>query len=487
MASSPFINEFDSQMKRLVEINNIININIQARQAFSKEIVDKLGVISKSIKDLEGNIKGLLENIDRLRAELGGNEKATQDNLAHIAELEKETAYLRESLAKVIRERDTLMEDQRTLREQIDIQQREITRLDQENKTLVGQIQQLQNNIAVLEAELKKIQQQQPPIPPGPPGSPNPNLQDELNRVNAELATARADLAAATAELTRVTAELKARTDELAAATAELTRVRDELTAAQQNLAAARKQIYDLENATGIANEGARILTEEKERLEAKIKDATATIKTTMDNFNALMATIQAETPGQNAEIQKIIGQIEGDIANLQSYINGGPPPPRIPPGGGVSLAPNAPLTRESQITIKDNSGSNINISYPQFRDLMKKKIDQLNRSGNSVVKYQSILDEINLGTIRTAEELNQALSRAQIVLTGDHKGFRGGKNKKIKNKKTKKQKGGYIYNLNTKRRTLSSSRRSSSSKRSSRRRSSRRSSRNSSRRQTSM
>ena len=114
----------------------------------------------------------------------------------------------------------------------------------------------------------------------------------------------------------------------------------------------------------------------------------------------------------------------------------------------------------------------------------MDSKIRDLQRFPETKQRYQDILNKINARKISTAEALNQALRSERIVLTENHKGFRGGKNKKIKNKKTKKQikKGGYIYNLNTKRRTLTSSRRNTSSRRtpsknSSSRRSSRRSS----------
>ena len=198
-----------------------------------------------------------------------------------------------------------------------------------------------------------------------------------------------------------------------------------------------------------------------------------------MDSFTTLMDTIQREAPGQNAEVETILGDIERSIAGVESAIEGVgaqaaiPPPPPVP----VPAAPAAPpaaavipasaLAPNELISIKSHNGADITITLGDLRTKLNDKNRQLlRREPNN--KFKQAIDFLKTPGY-TQVSLANELKRLGIEIKNDT--LQGGKKKG-----TKKQKGGFIYNLHTKRRSSSSSRKSSSRRR-------RRSSRSSTRR----
>ena len=101
MATEQFITDFETQMKRLEEINIKIQANIDEKQQFSTRLLTKLREINVSIQTLGGNIRRLADTITDLRGQLGNNEqrnKALQEQIqlleARLAETERNITEL---------------------------------------------------------------------------------------------------------------------------------------------------------------------------------------------------------------------------------------------------------------------------------------------------------------------------------------------------------------------------------------------------------
>ena len=185
-----------------------------------------------------------------------------------------------------------------------------------------------------------------------------------------------------------------------------------------------------------------------------------------MDSFSALMDTIQRETPGQNAEVDTILGEIERSITAVQSAINGVsaqaamPPPaagPVLPIPAPSAPAPSAPapsaLSPNEVINIKSNTNVDTPITLGALRTKLNSKVLQPTfRQGDNKFK-QAVIFLRQPGL--TPQAITTELTRLGIVIKNDN--LQGGKKKR----RTKKQKGGFIYNAHTKRRSSSSSRKS--------------------------
>ena len=525
--------KFNDGVTRISEINEQIKTYTRNRKGFSQNLVERLNGIKKNIRDLEEYVDYLTGRIDNLQRDLSTNteeQRKLQDSLQQIdTERANTIKALQDSEAR-LRAATTEIEqkdrDIAALKVQTQQRYEQIQELQQQIQQQQQLQQQLQQQIQQLQQQIQKLQQQ----PPGqqPPGQQPPGQQPNVQQLTTDLQNAQQALVIAQKE--RDDAQ-----QALATAQADLINAQQALATAQEERDNALNGRTDLENNNIRLQETVDKLTKEIEgrqresdmlnqenlMLREEISKATNSINRTIDQLNASMTEMERETT-ESPEIQTLFGEIQESLKKVNDSMNrmgftpgsfspsarlppgGGvslapntpltdtsqitpgsfSPSVRLPPGGGVSLAPNTQLTDTSQITIKDNNGSDINISYLDFKQFMDSKIRDLQRFPETKQRYQDILNKINARKISTAEALNQALRSERIVLTENHKGFRGGKNKKIKNKKTKKQikKGGYIYNLNTKRRTLTSSRRNTSSRRtpsknSSSRRSSRRSS----------
>lgn len=480
MATEQFITDFETQMKRLEEINIKIQANIDEKQQFSTRLLTKLREINVSIQTLGGNIRRLADTITDLRGQLGNNEQRNKALQEQIQLLEARLAETERSINELTRERDEA-------RQQIDSARNEIA-------VAQSSIQVLQKRIEELEEELRRR-----PLPPGPPGPPGPEppgpeppappgpdvqaLQEEINNLRDQLTAAQE-----TMEQMRQAEEAQRQAAERAQA--ELLGAEQEIKALQVERESLIKRLQDLDR--------------QNIDLVRRIQSATLAIERAMDSFNLLMDNIQREAPAQNAQVDTILDEIERSIAAVQTAINNvdngavippplplspapplvssrppplpSSPPPVLPSGpppvpSSPPPAPPARLSDTDVTNIKSNTGVDTQISVGELKAKLNEKNKQLvSRDPNN--KFKQAINLLQAPGV-TLQDIPGILSRLRIVIKNGI--LQGGKKKR-----TKKLKGGYVYNLNTKRRSLSSA---SSNSRRRTRRSSRRSSKRSSRR----
>lgn len=452
MARPQFITDFETQMKRLDEINVRIQANINEKQQFSTILLAKLREINTSIQTLGGNIRRLADTITDLRGQLGNNEQLNKATQERIQLLEARLAESERNITELTRERDEAIQ-------QVESTRNEIAALQQ-------QIQVLQKRIEELEEELRK--RPLPPSPPGPepPLPPGPDvqaLQEEINNLRDQLTAAQETME----QMRQAEEAQRLRAD----------RAQSELLAAEQDVKRLEDEVRGLR---GHLQE----LDEQNADLVRRIKTATLAIQRAMDSFNLLMDNIQRETPAQNAQVDTILQEIERSIAAVQTAINNvdsqavippplplGPAPP-LPSGPAPPLPPGpapARLSDTDVTNIKSDTGVDTQITVGELKAKLNDKNRQLARRDPNN-KYKQAINRLQAPGV-TLQDIPGILSGLRIVIKN---GFlQGGKKKR-----TKKLKGGYVYNLNTKRRSLSSA---SSSSRRRTRRSSRRSSKRSS------
>ena len=171
------------------------------------------------------------------------------------------------------------------------------------------------------------------------------------------------------------------------------------------------------------------------------------------------------------SELEKSIQAISIAI-DAEPHANPGAPPanpgaPQANPGAppaNPGTPPTAPpanvLPPDTPITISSN-GVKATLPLSIIITNLKKKSAQVGRDPNN--KYALALRKIQ--TAESVLDVNNAL----FGLTFKNGAFMGGKTKKTKknrkNKNTKKQKGGFRYSSNSRRRSLSSSRKTTTSR----------------------
>ena len=98
-----FLQEFQQNLDKLVQINNIVDKNIQERKNFTSIVVTKLGQINQSVRSLSDKIKTLKTLADQLQGQVSSN---TND----IGQKQSQITALQAQIQDLTRQRDGLAE-----------------------------------------------------------------------------------------------------------------------------------------------------------------------------------------------------------------------------------------------------------------------------------------------------------------------------------------------------------------------------------------
>ena len=203
--------------------------------------------------------------------------------------------------------------------------------------------------------------------------------------------------------------QLKDKADEAASHAQSITDTQNQ---GQSQIEQFRQQITQLKN--------------ENDDLVQRIISATQAIKQATDNLEILANSV----PNQQSEqyINQLFSEIEQSIQNISGVIQGNPV---------SNIEPN------DEITIIQPGGQPQQI---QFKVLLQELQRKTSQQGN-VQKYKDALQQMRQA--KTTKEIQIIMSRNNIVFKNN--AIMGGK----KTKKNKKQKGGFSYRINTKRRSI--------------------------------
>jgi chromosome segregation ATPase len=417
---SDFKTDFEAGLRKLGEINAAIDSNIRSKQEFSTQVISRL-------KDINQRIRGLADAITQLKTELTGLQEQVQINQTGISGKETEIIKLKEEIERLKQERDAA-----------------IAELEQLKKQYMADTQDFQKRIDDCEGQLRTLTDQLNTIT-----AERDSLKTELQNKGDLAATHAGELQNLTDQHTQKLLEkdeqlklqqedcagkMKNLQDEIAARDIEIARLRSVFENDNGNM---RRQIdelnrqnQELQQNIQQLQEQLRVLQEENEDLKNRIISATMAIMEATNRLQELNDPSSFDQAGLNSAF----AQVEASIQDISNAIQGR--------GNAVIQE------RQSNPNVVNFQGVQFNIADLLQQLKAKSKQVPIDRITGQQSSYVIALQAIQSGT-----NPEQALADAKVPVKNGK--IMGGKTKK---RKHKKQRGGFTYKNNAKRRTFTSS-----------------------------
>ena len=429
MSGTNFKQNFDESLKRLGGINEAIQANIQSKRDFSDKIIAKLSEINEKVKQLGESIKSLKEQLNTLQAQ-------SNDNTSQIGNKSKEVDVLKAQITQLTEAKTNA-----------------IAELDQIKQKYTVDIAQKQTLIDECEAKFIK-------------------LTDENAVISAERDTLRSELTQTGEQGSNHAEEIK----KLTAQNAQQLLEKDEqLRLLQEKNNAEMKQLQEAieakdneiqqksaeagNNASQIQGQIEKLTSENqsKQQMIEKLQgDITALQNENKDLIDRIIAATQAIIDATNSlevlndpaafnekELAIKFGEIEASIENISAAIQGNSQrQQKLPP-----LPPLPPLPNNLEVQINGQTFTLADI----IEQLNMKK--QLLTKNNPKAENKYALALKAVYNAATSEAVIEALRNNGIGVKNG--AIYGGKKTK-KTRKNIKQKGGYTYKSNSKRRRIS-------------------------------
>jgi chromosome segregation ATPase len=418
--------EFQRQITTLDEaITAAVASNTQSKREFSTTVIDGLTAINQRIMELANDIRQLKDELAGLQNQVVGNNGQIENNNARLRELEEQNAQLTTQRDAAVAELDRLkqqyMADTQDFQRRIDECEGQLRKLTEQMTTITTERDALRNELngkgdlanehATQLQNLSAAHEQQLRAQEEDCNRRLQELQAQIQPLRDEIVTKDAEIARLTLELANKSSESQRRIDEL---TAQNTSNEDRI-----------RQIY----------EGAHGLEVENRELIALIIAATESIRTAISRLAEFNDPASFDIAGRD----RILAEINTSIENIRTLIN----------ERGVANPP----AQEAQVAgppsnIVNYQGVQFNI--PDLLQQLRVKAKQvpMDRISGQPSKYAMALQAIQNGT-----PPEQALADASVPVKNGK--IMGGKTKK---RKYKKQKGGFTYKNNAKRRSFTSS-----------------------------
>jgi chromosome segregation ATPase len=422
-----FLQDFQNSMDRLAGMNQKIQDSLKQKQQFSDKLVNKLKEINAKIQALAGQINQLKANLDKLKGEVNNNTSAIGDKDKQIADLTQRINALegeKQQLAQQLADFQKKTNDEKVaLQQKIDNDEAQIRKLTEDNVALKNQSDALtkelanQGDLQGQHAEQLKKQTEQ--------FQEQLAQQEQANKQQIDALMAK--IKESDDKVLDLQKQLQVKTDEAAA---HAKTIEDSQSQGQTQIAQLNKQIQDLKT--------------ENDDLIERIKSATVAISQAIENLETLANSV----PNQQTEqyIDKLFEEIEQSIQNISGVLQGrqsqqGQPQQGQPKGNQIS--PN------ETVTLSQVGGPEVQVQVQTILDELNKKIRQ-----NAGQKYIDALKAMQQPGV-TAKDIPNILSNNNIAYKNNQ--IMGGKSKSKKTKKVRKQRGGFTYKANVRRRSISS------------------------------
>ena len=445
MPDPNFIQQFDEKIHQLNELRGRIDSTINMRREFTQDLKDRLNEISKSITTLYGLISELKQNRDNLANDLNANKANIQNNTDEINRCKKTI--------------DSLTREKEQMTQRLKEQEQAIIEKNNEKTNIEAELRDLRQANETQKTELSALKNE---------GTQKDRQHAEaLERLNQQhtkqLADQEAQLLARISELDN---QITALNEQLSSNNEQLTNSQQSL---QQQINEKQEQIDQLT----IANQ---TLQEENNALQQQIRIASEAIETAIRDLTILMdGEPNTDTRDQIVGIlNNITRQIESSITmiNNNNNNNNNNTPASAPASAPAQGTQDAVIIRDYPQRLSDellttNNIVNVLGNLQQYSDVV---------STEEKNKIQKSIRDIN------SQRRNGTLSEQKLKQFYNNAFQKGGKRtRKMRNKKMRKtrkikkskkhQKGGFIYNPNTKRKKLKSSKNATRSRSSTRKR----------------
>lgn len=436
MSNPNFKQDFEQSLQRLSQINTAIDANLKGKQEFSARIIQRLSSINDKVKQLGDSIRVLKEQLTKLQAEAATNNNHIEDNGTEVNGLKQQITQLTEQRDKALAELVQLKKQY-----QVDVQdfQKRIDDCEGKLRQLTDQNAEITKQRDALDAEFKMK------------GDLGTSHADELKKLTEQH----------TEELKQKDEQLKLQQEDN---NVKIKQLQDEIAAKEAEL---NKTISDVgNNATQLQAQIEQLTreTQEKDNQTAQLQgEITALQNENQDIGNRIIAAIQAISDATNrlrdlndpasfneAELDAKFQELEASVQQISNAIQGNPVannPASGQPASGQPIAGRSIIPPDTPINFK---GQNLTLGLIRSQLSSKPQID---RNTKQPSKYAISLRGLN--NAQTPEEVLQALNSNGV--DAKNGSIYGGKKTK-KNKKIRKQKGGYTYKFNSKRRSISKS-----------------------------
>ena len=436
---------FQTSLQRLGEINTAIEANIRGKQEFSARIIQRLSEINDKVKQLGDAIKTLKDQLTDLQGQAAANNSQITDIGTEVNGLRAQIAQLTDERDKAVAELEALKNkfqaDTQGFQKRIDDCEEKLRQLQDQNVAITQQRDALQAELtqtgeqgAAHAAELKKLTDQhtqelqqkdeQLKAQQDANAAAMKQLQDEIAAKEVELNQRTVDVgnnaAQLQAQIDQLTREKEAKDSQIAQLQADIAALQTENDDLIARIVAATQAIADATNRLRELNDPA---TFNEAELDAKFQELEASVQ-------QISNAIQGNPVANN---QAAAGQIaQGQNSNVDQE------PRRVTIQGQGRLPPDTPIQINGQ-----------NIPLEEIRKQLSEKKRLLSRNNPKAAnKYANALNAIQMAT--SQEDVIRGLQSNNVTIKNG--AVMGGK----KTKKNRKQKGGYTYKSNLKRRSIS-------------------------------
>jgi chromosome segregation ATPase len=452
MSDQNFKQNFDNSLKRLGGINEAIQANITSKQAFSKNIIAKLSEINEKVKQLGESIKSLKEQLTTLQAQSNDNTSQIGNKSKELDVLKAQITQLTEAKTNAIAELDQIKQkytvditEKQTLIDQCEEKFRALTvdnaAISKERDTLRSELTQTGEQGANHAEEIKKLTAQnaqqllekdeQLRMLQEKNNAEMKQLQEAIAAKDTEIqqksVEAGNNVAQIQEEIKQLTTENQSKQQIIEKLQGDITALKNENQVLIERIIAATQAINDATNSLEVLNDPTAF--NEKE-LAVKFQEIEASIQ-------EISSAIQGNSVAINQESSQILPQQNNNNVASQLTKQG-----RLPPDANIQI-----------------DGKNFTLE--EIRKQLAEKKRTLSRNNpTSANKYDAALNAIQMAA--SQQDVIKGLQSNNIIFN-DAGQVKGGKKPK-KTRKNIKQKGGYTYKSNSKRRRISttSSRRNS-------------------------
>jgi predicted nucleic acid-binding Zn-ribbon protein len=428
-----FLNQFQQKMDRLNAVRSGIQASVQSKEQFANYLKNRLQEINTGLKKLAGLINELKNKADNLERQISTNNATMSDKERQLQELSKQL--------------DTLNNERNEL----------IAKMSQQDNDTKGQMTQmteLQNKINNYEAQLRDLKQL------------SETQAGELNALRQEMSTTGTERDRAhLQELARLTELSK---QQLAEQEAQLMQkikecetkimgfdqqIRDKETGFANRQREIEEKMMQAQNSGNALQSEITSLRNENQNLIQRLIDATNAINQSADDLQMLMADIPNAQSKQEIDnlLNSISQQMGQSIENISRAAQGHPMMPTQPM---TQTQPQGVLPRQQPTQIDPNT----KIRGMTYRDLMNGLIRKSSQF-RGVNKYSDTINQLK--NINDVGEIERILQNNSIIIKSGVFGpnVSGGK----KNKRTIKQKGGFVYGRYSRKSQRNSSKKSKS------------------------
>jgi len=434
--SQQFFDDFQQKMNNLADIRRNLQASVQFKQQFTDDIKTRLGDINNNVKELAGLINDLKTKADNLEQQIGTNSSSVSDK-------EQQIEAIKQQMANASAEKDRVTQE-----------------FSEHKDKTVAEMNENQNRIEQMEAQLRDLTQQKE-IAENKAKSLQTDIQssgDQKDKIHA------AQLAQFSQEnQQRLQEQEQQLTQKIDECEGKITDLQNQLQSKTNEYQETYQQLEQQQNTSQgqVADLQSQIdnLTRENQELIQMLTSATEAINQVNNELETIVNTVPNAQTKQEVDslFNQIIQQLQDSIQNISRAAQGNPTANLVnvaKPGQQYDVDANF----NNLMTIHAN-----NTQTNQYTIFMR----TLRKRGPLKNSIDQNINNAQRGDSVAIQNLKQILEQNRLIVPAQ----RAGKRKTMK--KHRKQKGGFTYKTNSKRRSITSktSRRSSrtSSRKSSR------------------